>query len=82
MSLCAQGVLPYKVLDITLGNGPDACVWAIDTREYHRVEFKRVCKLTDWNHRHDRVDLVVCWRSTYSNPPFTVIELESLAGGA
>lgn len=76
--LCAEGILPWQILDISAGKGIDAtCFDEVSQREI-QVELKYLLSKGSWNHPLDDLDYVVCWESRWAGFPKPVIELSKL----
>lgn len=75
--LCAQGILPWEILDLS-ANGIDAtCFDHHENREIH-VELKHLLSKGSWNHKFEELDYVVCWENRWPAFPKPVIELSKL----
>jgi len=76
--LCAEGILPWQILDISAGKGIDAtCFDEVSQREI-QVELKYLLSKGSWNHPLDDLDYVVCWESRWAGFPKPVIELSKV----
>ena len=76
--LCANGVLPWQILDLNSGKGIDAVVYDDRQQRELRVELKHTLSRPSWNHPVDSLDCVVCWENRWKDFPKRVIELRSL----
>ncbi len=75
--LCAKGILPWEILDLST-NGIDAtCFDHRESREIH-VELKHLLTKGSWNHKFEDLDYVVCWENRWPDFPKPVIELSKL----
>lgn len=78
--LCAQGIIPWQILDLNGGKGIDAVCY--DDRRHCelRVELKHTLSRSGWNHSFDSFDYVVCWENRWSGEKFPkpVYELKTL----
>ena len=76
--LCAQGVIPWQILDLNSGKGIDAVCY--DDREHReiRVELKHTLSRSNWNHAIDSLDYMVCWENRWRDFPKPVKELKAL----
>ena len=76
--LCAQGIIPWQILDLNSGKGIDAVCY--DDRQHReiRVELKHTLSRSNWNHSIDSLDYVVCWENRWRDFPKPVKELKTL----
>jgi len=76
--LCSKGNINWQILDLRGGEGIDAVCYDNNTRREIRVELKYILSQSNWNHRIDDLDYVVCWQNRWPNFPKPVIELSSV----
>ena len=76
--LCAQGIIPWQILDLNSGKGIDAVCY--DDRQHRelKVELKHTLSRSNWNHSIDDLDYVVCWENRWRDFPKPVKELKAL----
>jgi len=75
--LCAQGILPWEILDLST-NGIDATCFDHHENREIQVELKYLLSKGSWNHKFEELDFVVCWENRWPDFPKPVIELSKL----
>jgi hypothetical protein len=78
--LCANGTLPFQILDLNSGKGIDAICHDEKNQAEIRVELKHTLSKASWNHSIESIDCVVCWENRWPAFPKPVIELKSIVG--
>lgn len=76
--LCAQGTIPWQIIELNSGKGIDAICYDDQQRREIRVEFKYILSCSNWNHPFDSFDYLVCWENRWPNFPKPVLELKTL----
>ena len=76
--LCSSGIIDWQVLELRGGKGIDTTCFDHDSQREIRVELKHIHSRSNWNHKIDEIDYVVCWENHWQDFPKPVIVLKEI----
>lgn len=76
--LCSSGFINWSILELRGGKGIDATCFDHDRQTEIRVELKHKLSCSNWNHKIDEIDYIVCWENRWKDFPKSVIELKEI----
>jgi len=76
--LCSEGIIDWEILELRGGKGIDATCFDHISQQEIRVELKHTHSRSNWNHKVEDIDYVVCWDNRWKDFPKPVISLRDI----